>query len=95
MPSALKSSDTIRNARLEVRVPNDQKELFLRAAGLLGQSLSEFVIESTQKAAAKALQEHELIRLSRNEQIAFVSALLTPQEPGPRLRQAAAKYRGK
>lgn len=90
-----KTSDKTRNARLEARVPSDQKDLFQRAATLAGRTLSEFVIESTQKAAAKVIQEHDLIRLSREEQIAFVSALLTPSEPGARLRQAAESYRQK
>jgi uncharacterized protein (DUF1778 family) len=90
-----KSSDKTRNARLEARVSSDQKDFFQRAATLSGQTLSEFVIESTQKAAAKVVQEHDLIRLSREEQIAFVSALLNPSEPSARLRQAADSYRKK
>lgn len=97
MPDTVKTTaktlETTRNARLEARVPSDQKDLFQRAATLLGQTLSEFVIESTQKAALKVIQEHEQIRLSREEQIAFVSALLNPSEPGGRLRQAADRYR--
>lgn len=95
MPETAKTSDKKRNARLEARVPSDQKDFFQRAATLAGQTLSEFVIESTQKAAAKLVQEHELIRLSREEQIAFVAALLSPAEPGPRLRLAAERYRQK
>ncbi|MBB5610111.1 MULTISPECIES: DUF1778 domain-containing protein [unclassified Janthinobacterium] len=95
MPDTAEISDKKRNARLEARVPSDQKEFFQRAATLAGRTLSEFVIDSTQKAAAKVIEEHELIRLSREEQIAFVSALLSPAEPGARLRQAAENYRQK
>nr|WP_315261304.1 DUF1778 domain-containing protein [uncultured Duganella sp.] len=95
MLDTVKTLDKTRNARLEARVPSDQKDFFQRAATLVGQTLSEFVIESTQKAAAKVVQEHDLIRLSREEQIAFVSALLNPSEPGARLRQAAESYRQK
>lgn len=47
------TQDKLRNARLEVRVPSDQKELFQRAAALTGRTLSELVIDSTQEAAAK------------------------------------------
>ena len=95
MPDTVKTQDKTRNARLEARVPSNQKDFFQHAASLSGQTLSEFVIDSTQKAAAKVVQEHELIRLSREEQIAFVTALLNPPEPGARLRQAAASYRRK
>jgi uncharacterized protein (DUF1778 family) len=82
-----------RNARLEARVPSDQKDFFQRAAILTGRTLSELVIDSTQEAATKIVQEHEVIRLSREEQIAFVTALLTPSEPGARLRKAVQSYR--
>jgi len=87
--------DKTRNARLEARVSSDQKDFFQRAATLTGRTLSELVIDSTQEAAAKIVQEHEVIRLSRTEQVAFVSALLAPSEPGARLKRAVQSYRQK
>lgn len=57
--------------------------------------MSELVIDSTQEAAAKIVREHEVIRLSREEQVAFVSALLSPSEPGARLKKAVKNYRQK
>jgi uncharacterized protein (DUF1778 family) len=84
-----------RNARLEARVPSDQKDFFQRAAALTGRTLSEFVIDTAQEAATKIVQEHEIIRLSRSEQIAFVSALLAPASPGVRLKKAVKSYRQK
>jgi uncharacterized protein (DUF1778 family) len=87
--------DKTRNARLEARVSSDQKDFFQRAATLTGRTLSELVIDSTQEAAAKIVQEHEVIRLSREEQIAFVSVLLAPSEPGARLKRAVQSYRQK
>ena len=95
MLSTVETSDKTRNARLEARVSSEQKNLFKRAAALSGRTLSEFVIDSTQEAAARIVQEHELIRLSREEQLAFVSALLNPPEPGARLRKAVEAYRQK
>ncbi len=89
------TNDRTRNARLEARVSSDQKDFFQRAATLTGRTLSELVIDSTQEAAAKIVQEHEVIRLSREEQVAFVSALLTPSEPGARLEKAVQSYRQK
>lgn len=95
MLNTSETSEKTRNARLEARVSGDQKNLFQRAATLSGRTLSEFVIDSTQEAAARIVQEHEIIRLSREEQVAFVSALLTPSEPGARLRRAVEGYRQK
>lgn len=85
--------DDARAARVEARVTARQKALLQHAAGLSGRSLSEFVIASAQEAAAKLIQEYETLRLTRKEQIAFVTALLQPPTPGARLRKAAAKYR--
>lgn len=95
MLSTVETSEKARNARLEARVSSEQKNLFQRAAALSGRTLSEFVIDSTQRAATRIVQEHELIRLSREEQLAFVSALLNPPEPGARLRKAVESYRQK
>jgi uncharacterized protein (DUF1778 family) len=82
-----------RVARLEARMTTAQKALLQRAAALSGRTLSEFVLASAQEAAAKVIQEYEIIRLSRSEQVAFVTALLKPRVPSARLRKAAEKYR--
>jgi uncharacterized protein (DUF1778 family) len=82
-----------RAARLEARVTTGQKALLQQAATLSGRTLSEFVVASAQEAAARVIQDHETIRLSRAEQVAFVNALLKPRAPTARLRKAAAKYR--
>jgi uncharacterized protein (DUF1778 family) len=90
---ALDTEVKTRAARLEARVTPDQKALLQQAATLSGRTLSEFVVASAQEAAARVIQEHETIRLSRAEQIAFVNALLKPRVPTARLRRAVAKYR--
>ena len=80
-------------ARLEARISAEQKAMLQHAATLSGRTLSEFVVASAQEAASRVIQEHENIRLSRAEQVAFVSALLNPAAPNARLRQAAKAYR--
>lgn len=87
------TAETARAARLEARITPEQKAVLQQAAVLSGRTLSEFVVASAQEAAARVIQDHEAIRLSRAEQIAFVTALLDPPPPGERLRQAAASYR--
>lgn len=87
------STERTRDARLEARVSATQKSLLQQAAALSGRTLSEFVVASAQEAARRVLAEHESIRLSREEQLAFVQALLTPSEPNARLKRAARSYR--
>jgi len=82
-----------RGARLEARISTEQKTLFQQAAMLSACTLSEFVVASAQEAAARIIQSHETIALTREEQIRFVSALLPPPAASDRLRQAAAQYR--
>ena len=93
MQATTSTPDKARGARLEARVSSAQKALFQRAAELSTRTLSEFVVASAQEAATRIIQENEAIRLTRAEQIAFVSALLAPPEANARLRQAAKKYR--
>ena len=92
-PTALEAADKSRGARLEARISVEQKALLQQAAALSGRTLSEFVVASAQEAASRVIQEHETIRLSRTEQMAFVGALLNPPRPNARLRKAAAAYR--
>ena len=87
------TADKSRGARLEARISVEQKTLLQQAAALSGRTLSEFVVASAQEAAGRVIQEHETIRLTRAEQIAFVSALLNPPAPNKRLHRAAAAYR--
>ena len=86
------TADTTRDARLEARVSTAQKCLLQQAAALSGCTLSEFVVASAQDAARRVIAEHESIRLSREEQLAFVEALLQPPEPNARLKRAAKAY---
>jgi uncharacterized protein (DUF1778 family) len=84
--------DTTRDARLEVRVSAAQKSLLQHAAALAGRTLSEFVVTSAEDAARRVIAEHESILLSREDQQAFVQALLQPPEPNARLKRAAKAY---
>jgi len=87
------TSETTRDARLEARVSAAQKSLLQKAAALCGRTLSEFVVASAQDAARRVIAEHESIHLVREEQAAFVQALLNPPEPSARLTRAAKTYR--
>ncbi len=91
--TAIAIAETSRGARLEARISVEQKTVLQQAAALSGRTLSEFVVASAQEAASRVIEEHENIRLSRAEQIAFVTALLKPPAPNKRLLQAAATYR--
>jgi uncharacterized protein (DUF1778 family) len=86
-------SESPKTARLEARITEEQKELFLRAATLLGRSLSDFVVSCVYETATRTVRDHEVMTLSVRDREVFVSALLKSPAPGARLRKAARRYK--
>ena len=84
---------TAKTARLEARLTDEQKTLFQHAADLTGRSLTEFVVSSAQEVASRTVREHEVLTLSGRDRQVFVDALLKPNPPNRRLRQAARRYK--
>jgi uncharacterized protein (DUF1778 family) len=82
-----------KTARLEARLTDEQKTLFQHAADLTGRSLTEFVVSSAQEVAARTVREHEVLTLSGHDRQIFLDALLRPNPPNKRLRQAAKRYK--
>lgn len=50
---------------------------------------------AVQKAAKRAIQEHEMMILSVRDREVFVEALLNPPNPSDKLRSAAQRYKQK
>ena len=78
--------------RLEARVTVEQKKLFREAATLQGVTLTDFIISSVHQAAIRTLEARHVLELSRNDQAAFVKALMHPAAPNQRLRAARSRY---
>src|ERR1700675_2879846 len=92
--STLRTTETAaKTARMEARLTGDQKTLFQHAADLTGRSLTDFVVSSAQEIAARTVREHEVLTLAGRDRQVFVNALLKPNPPNKRLRQAARRYR--
>jgi uncharacterized protein (DUF1778 family) len=82
-----------KSARLEARITPDLQALLKRAAELEGRSVSDFVITAAQEAAVRRIEQAQVIRLSLDDQRAFVEAILNPPEPTPSLRRAFELHR--
>ena len=85
--------DTNRTARLEARIAPEVLEILKRAAELEGRSVSDFVVAAAQEAARRTIENTHMIRLSVQDQRAFVDAILNPPAPNDAMRRAAAAYR--
>src|SRR6516165_4436720 len=95
MPNAASRPNARRTRveRLEARVTAEQKSLIERAAALQGRTVTDFVLTSVQDAARRAIEEHELLRLTVRDSEAFVDALLNPKPVNDRLRETVRRYR--
>lgn len=88
MPSA-----TTASARLEARISTDLHGLLKRAAELQGRTMTDFVVAAVQDAAQRAIEQAEVLRLSRADQECFAQALLAPPAAAPALKRALARRR--
>jgi uncharacterized protein (DUF1778 family) len=84
-----------RTDRIDARISPDALELVRRAAELQGRSVSDFVVVAAQEAAARAIQEAHVTRLSLEDQIAFAQSIIDPPAPTQTLVRAAKAHRAK
>jgi uncharacterized protein (DUF1778 family) len=82
-----------RTARIEARIAPDALAVVKRAAELQGRSVSDFIVAAAQEAAARAIEETQIIRLALDDQRAFAAAIFDPPPPSATLVRAAEAYR--
>lgn len=92
MRNSLKAPRATKSERLEARITQSQKELLQRAAELRGQSLTDFLVASAQRAAEATVREHNVITLTARDSFAFAEAILHSAEPNEALRAAFARH---
>ena len=78
--------------RIELRVSPEQKTHFVRAAQLRGQSLTDFAVDSMQRAAVQTAEDNHVLRLSTEDSRIFVDALMNPPKPNEAVSRAAKRY---
>jgi uncharacterized protein (DUF1778 family) len=89
MPKPLTKKDT---ARLEARIPVQVYDQMQRAARLRGMTLTGYLIATAGEDARRVVEDAEIMRLARADQIRFAEALINPPEPNERLARAAKQH---
>jgi len=89
MPKPLAETDT---ARLEARIPAQVYDQMQRAARLRGMTLTGYLIATAGEDARRVVEEAEIMRLARADQIRFAEALIDPPRPNARLKRAAKRH---
>jgi len=92
---AMPQLQTARAARLEARISPDLKRRLEYAALLRGASLTDFVVQSAQEAAARTIRENEMLTLSEGARVAFAELLLNPPRPNRKALAAAKRYKAR
>jgi len=79
-------------ARLEARIPVQIYDQMQRAAELRGMTLTGYLIATAGEDARRVVEDSEIIRLAREDQIRFAEALINPPKPNERLARAAKHH---
>lgn len=89
MPKLQADAET---ARLEARIPVQLYDQMQRAARLRGLTLTGYLIATAGEDAKRVVEEADIMRLAREDQVRFAEALITPPKPNERLVRAAQRH---
>ncbi len=81
-----------KNARLDLRLPTDTKELLQKAATLAGLDLTAFTLSAAIEKADEVLARHNTRLLSDKERDRFLD-ILENEEPNEKLLNSVAQYK--
>ncbi len=81
-----------KEARIEIRVDRSSKELIEKAAALLGQTLSSFVVSRMVRDAREIIDAHHRTEVSLADWERFHELLANPKPPSAALKRAARRY---
>jgi len=84
---------TTLDARLDVRLTRQLKELIAEAASLTGQTVSDFAVSTLTEAARQIVQQNSMTVLSNRDRDIFLSMLDADAKPNFSLRRAAKRYK--
>ncbi|MGX2975511.1 type II toxin-antitoxin system TacA family antitoxin [Ursidibacter arcticus] len=79
-------------ARLEAKVNVEIYELLKQAATISGRTLTDFVVSVAYEEAKKTISEHQVLRLTLNDQAELIESLSKPFEPNQSMKNALDIY---
>ncbi|MDY4279606.1 MAG: DUF1778 domain-containing protein [[Pasteurella] mairii] len=82
----------IPKARLEAKVNLDIYQLIKQAAAISGRTLTDFVVDVAYKEAKKTISEHQVLRLTLEDQALLIESLSKPFKPNASMQNALDVY---
>jgi uncharacterized protein (DUF1778 family) len=86
------NADAPKTARLEVRSTPTQKSIIEKAASLLGESVTSFVLATALKDAIRVIHDYQITELSLTDWARFEAILEVDVEPAANLQDALKQY---
>jgi len=78
--------------RIDLRTSPEIKEMIVRAASMVGMSVSAFLLGTAQERARQILAESEMVTLTSRDWNAFAQALDNADKPRPKLSAAMKRH---
>ena len=79
-------------ARLEARIPVQVYDQMQHAARLRGMTLTGYLIATSGEDARRIVEDADIMRLARDDQIRFAEALIPAPRSNARLARAAKRH---
>lgn len=86
-----RARSTRRDVSINLRASAQERDLFDRAASVIGTTRTEFMLESARLRATDVLLEQKLFVLEKNSYAAFIKLLDEPAPPTAKLRRLFSK----
>lgn len=81
------------NQRVSARVPAHVYDTLTEAAGLMGATLNQFLVQSALEKAQEVIESERLIKMTTRSAYTFFDALENPPAPNKKLRNAIKNYK--
>ena len=86
-------AQTIKSARVGLRIHPDLKKAWDEAAALEGRSLSDIIIAATTEAISDIIDRHRIIHVTQADMERIAQDLQNPPEPNDALISAVRAYK--
>ena len=89
-----KQAETIKDARIDMRIPQALKDIWQHAAAMRGTNLPDYVINAVSDSAMRDVEQQHIIHLTVRDHMAMLDALSAPaREQNERVKKAATDYK--
>jgi uncharacterized protein (DUF1778 family) len=80
--------------RITARVSDSVRTTLEQAAGLLGATVNQFVVQTAYLEAQRVIERESVIRLSQKDARKVLALLDAPPKPNKRLKDAVKHFKG-